>query len=134
MSRLPLLFLAAAAASLVAGVSMGLYMGIVHDFALAPVHAHTNLVGWASLSLMGLTLRAWPVLAEGRLAKAQAALSIGSALVFPTGVWLAVAHGAPLVAIVAGFTWFAGALLFLGRIVALLLAPARQLRPAVATE
>jgi hypothetical protein len=40
MSRLPLLFIAAAATCLTAGVAMGLSLGIVHDFPLAPVHAH----------------------------------------------------------------------------------------------
>ncbi|WP_165943524.1 hypothetical protein [Roseicella aquatilis] len=58
MSRLPLLFLASAALCLVIGVTMGIAMGIAHDFHLAPVHAHLNLLGWTSLALMGLTYRA----------------------------------------------------------------------------
>jgi len=58
MPRLPLLFLATAAFCLVCGVGMGIAMGITHDFHLAPVHAHLNLLGWASLALMGLTYRA----------------------------------------------------------------------------
>lgn len=119
MSRLPLLFLAAAATCLVAGVAMGLYMGIVHDFQLAPVHAHTNLVGWTSLGLMGLTLRAWPTLAAGRLAVAQFVMSAGAAFAFPPGIYLAITQEAPGLAIVAGIVWLAGALLFLGRVVAL---------------
>ncbi len=55
MSRLPLLFLASAAACLVAGVAIGIGMGVAHNFQLAPVHAHTNLVGWTSLALMART-------------------------------------------------------------------------------
>ena len=54
MTRLPLLFMTAAAACLVVGVALGIGMGIAHDFQLAPVHAHANLVGWASLALMGV--------------------------------------------------------------------------------
>jgi hypothetical protein len=122
MSRIPLLFLATAAACMVAGVTLGIAMGMAHDFTLAPVHAHTNLVGWASLALMGLTLRAWPELAEGPLAVAQFALSAGAALAFPAGIYLAVTQDAPGVAIVAGFAWLGGALLFLGRLLRLALA------------
>lgn len=130
MSRLPLLFIAAAALCLVCGVTLGIAMGVVHDFSLAPVHAHTNLVGWASLALMGLTMRAWPELAAGRLAILQFALSASSAFAFPPGIYLAIRHEEPILAIIAGFVWLAGALLFLGRILAVLLAPARQRAPA----
>jgi hypothetical protein len=124
MNRLPLLFLTAAAACLVCGVALGIGMGIAHDFQLAPVHAHTNLVGWTSLALMGLTFRAYPALAEGRLAVAQFVISAGSAICFPPGIYLAVTQDQPGVAIVAGIAWFAGALLFFGRLVRLLVAGA----------
>jgi hypothetical protein len=132
MSRLPLAFMTAAAACLVAGVALGIGMGIAHDFQLAPVHAHTNLVGWASLALMGLTFRAWPELAEGRLAVTQFVLSAGSAFCFPPGIYLAIAHEQPIVAILAGFVWFGGALLFLGRLAGLLLAGAPRRSAAMA--
>lgn len=133
MSRIPLLFLATAAACMVAGVSLGIGMGVVHDFSLAPVHAHTNLVGWASLALMGLTFRAWPELAEGPLAVVQFVLSAGAAVVFPVGIYLALTQDAPGVAIAAGFVWLAGALLFLGRLLRLALAMApRRVRMAAA--
>ena len=80
MSRLPLLFIVSAALCLVVGVTLGLAMGIAHDFHLAPVHAHLNLLGWTSLALMGLTYRAWPELAERRApALTQYALSAGAA-------------------------------------------------------
>jgi hypothetical protein len=129
MSRLPLLFMVAAAACLVCGVALGIAMGITHDFQLAPVHAHANLVGWASLALMGLTLRAWPELAAGRLAIAQCALSISAAICFPPGIYFAVMHEAPQLAIVAGITWFLGAILFLSRLVHLLVASAPRRMP-----
>lgn len=132
MPRLSLWFLTAAAACLVAGVSLGLYMGIVHDFHLAPVHAHTNLVGWASLALMGLTYRGFPELAARRgPALTQFALSAGAALVFPFGIWLAIDRGQPALAILAGLVWLAGAVMFLARLVLLgLRAPAPAPAPA----
>lgn len=123
MSRLPLWFLATAASCLLLGVALGIVMGISQDFALAPVHAHLNLLGWTSLALMGLTLRAWPALLENRiLAGVQFALSAGSAVAMPAGIYLAMMHGAPGLVIAASLVWFAGVALFLARLVRLALA------------
>jgi hypothetical protein len=49
MPPIALMFMTAAAC-MVAGTTMG----ITHDFALAPGHAHLNLLGWASLALTQL--------------------------------------------------------------------------------
>lgn len=46
-------FIIAASAGL-GGIGLGIWMGIAHDFTLAPVHAHINLLGWVTLSLYGL--------------------------------------------------------------------------------
>lgn len=46
-------FIAAALYAL-AGMSLGIWMGINQDFSLAPAHAHLNLLGWATLALYGL--------------------------------------------------------------------------------
>ncbi|MBK1656726.1 hypothetical protein [Paracraurococcus ruber] len=134
MSRLPLLFLASAALCLVIGVSMGIAMGIAHDFHLAPVHAHLNLLGWTSLALMGLTFRAWPELTENKVAAAtQYLLSAGAAFAFPAGIYLSIEHQSPLLAIAAAMVWMAGALLFLARLVMLLWRglPAAEPEPAL---
>jgi hypothetical protein len=135
MPRLPLLFIASAALCLVVGVGMGIAMGIAHDFHLAPVHAHLNLLGWTSLALMGLTYQAWPELAERRVpAIAQYAVSAGAAFAFPVGIYLSIEHHAPGLAIGAALVWMAGALLFLARLVMLLWrgAPAARRLPAMA--
>ncbi|MGH8306639.1 MAG: cytochrome-c oxidase [Gammaproteobacteria bacterium] len=39
---------------LLIGVIFGLVMGMSHQFQYAPVHAHINLLGWASLGLAGV--------------------------------------------------------------------------------
>ena len=54
---------------LVVGVVMGIVMGIKGDFTLAPVHAHINLLGWATLGLVGVIYRAYPEAAQTRLAR-----------------------------------------------------------------
>jgi hypothetical protein len=42
--------------------------GHYHRFQFAPVHAHINLLGWASLALAGLIYHHYPVAASTRLA------------------------------------------------------------------
>jgi cbb3-type cytochrome oxidase subunit 1 len=51
------------------GICLGLVMGASHQFTLAPVHAHLNLLGFVTLTLAGLVYRAYPAAAETRLAK-----------------------------------------------------------------
>jgi hypothetical protein len=119
-SRLPNWYLAAAAACLLAGLALGLAMGVLGTGHLVPAHAQLHIVGWASLALMGLTCRGFPELAARRgPALTQFWLSAGSAMVFPAGLWLAVAHGRPGLAVAAGVLWFAGAALFLVQLVRL---------------
>lgn len=53
MSRWPNAFFMAASIYILIGVNWGLYMSITHEFVTAPAHAHLNLLGWVSMSLMG---------------------------------------------------------------------------------
>jgi hypothetical protein len=46
-------FFGAAVLYALTGMSLGMVMGASGDHTLAPVHAHINLLGWASLALMG---------------------------------------------------------------------------------
>ena len=60
-----------AAVYLAIGVTMGIVMGVTHQFTLAPVHAHVNLLGWASLAIMGAIYHLYPAAAQTRLARAH---------------------------------------------------------------
>ncbi|HEY3949400.1 hypothetical protein [Phenylobacterium sp.] len=53
MNRLSLAFFTTGALCVMTGMIWGMIMGSHGDFTLAPAHAHLNLVGWASLALMG---------------------------------------------------------------------------------
>ena len=64
-------FLKIAVCYLVLGVSLGLVMGLRHEFTLAPVHAHINLLGWASLAIVGLIYHVYPGAGTTRLARAH---------------------------------------------------------------
>lgn len=99
--RYDLTFITAALACLLGGEALGIWMGIAHDFTLAPVHAHLNLLGWATLALYGLMHRAYPSLASSRLATAQCYLAIAASIVMPVGIAIAGLTGNPVVAIVA---------------------------------
>jgi hypothetical protein len=52
------LFMRFGVAFAIIGMGLGILMGATHDFSLAPVHAHVNLVGWVSMFLAGLFYQA----------------------------------------------------------------------------
>jgi hypothetical protein len=54
----------------IAGIVLGLVMGATQAFALAPVHAHMNLLGWVSLAIAALVFTIWPKTGTTRLARA----------------------------------------------------------------
>jgi cbb3-type cytochrome oxidase subunit 1 len=62
-------FLKIAAIYFTVGVILGLVMGIIHDFRLASVHAHFNLLGWVSMALFGVLYHLYPQAADTKLAK-----------------------------------------------------------------
>jgi cbb3-type cytochrome oxidase subunit 1 len=53
---------------LVIGMTLGVGMGMSHNFLLRGVHAHVNLLGWASLALAALVFHVFPETARTRLA------------------------------------------------------------------
>ena len=69
-----------------AGMTLGIVMGIRQDFTLAPVHAHINLLGFVTLFLSALYYRAVPEAAKLPIAKFQAPAAIIGAIVFPIGI------------------------------------------------
>lgn len=55
---------------LVIGMTLGVGMGMTHNFLFRSVHAHVNLLGWASLALAALVFHVFPETARTRLATA----------------------------------------------------------------
>ncbi len=99
--RYDFIFITAALACLLTGMSMGIWMGIAHDFTLSPVHAHLNLLGWVTLALYGLIHRTYPALGQSRAALPQCVLAIAASLTMPAGIALSILAQQPIVAIVA---------------------------------
>ena len=65
------LWIKAAVVYLIMGVGLGIYMGASGDHLFVPVHAHFNLLGWASLALVGLIYHQFPAAGSTRLATIQ---------------------------------------------------------------
>ena len=53
MTRLPLAFFGTAVLCAVGGMIWGILMAASGDHGMMPAHAHLNLMGWATLALMG---------------------------------------------------------------------------------
>lgn len=76
-------FLRLGVLALIVGVALGVWMGHSQDFLLRPVHAHINLIGWASMMIFGFFYRLFPH-AAGRLAWTQFGLAaVGFLLMMP---------------------------------------------------
>ncbi len=89
-------FVTGAGAGLV-GMGLGIAMGLAKDFALTPVHAHINLLGWVCLMLYGLYYRAAPRPA-GRLAWTQVSMAVVGFVAMTGGLWLLLTDRVPGIA------------------------------------
>jgi hypothetical protein len=74
-------FLRLGALSALVGMSLGVWMGANENFVLRPVHAHINLLGFASMMLFGLFYRAFPAAGRGWMPLAHFVLSVVGFLV-----------------------------------------------------
>ena len=112
MPRIGLWFILLAGLCLMVGVYLGMWMGMNKDFTLAPVHAHLNLLGWASLALFGLTYSAYPEIGRTRLAAVHFALAAPSAMLLPYAIYRAIILDDGSLSKIAAPMWFLGVLLF----------------------
>lgn len=82
------LFLVIGSLYLLVGIILGMYMGSIEDFTLAPVHAHINLLGFTLMTVFGITYRVIPALAGNVLARAHFWLHQLGGLVLLIGLFL----------------------------------------------
>lgn len=68
-ARMARLWILIAVIYLLAGTSFGVVMGMTQALQYAPVHAHINLLGWATLALTGIIYKLYPAAAASRLGK-----------------------------------------------------------------
>ena len=106
-------FLRTAVAFFVAGVALGIYMGMREDFRFAHVHAHLNLLGWVALGLSGLIYASHPQLQRGGWAEAHYWLHTLGLLLFMGGfVWGTVTGVFAFVPVALGAAMALGVLIF----------------------
>lgn len=96
MSRWPNAFFMMAAVCIMVGTSWGLYMSVTHDFATAPAHAHLNLLGFVSLSIMGAFYATLGKTTPRWLIKTNFFLNSIGVVIMITGLWLLFTQRAPI--------------------------------------
>jgi hypothetical protein len=126
MSRLSLAFFATAALCALTGMAWGIQIGMSNQLWMAPAHAHLNLVGWASLALMGAFYGVAGDRAPRRLGWLNYALSTAAVLVMiPSLAILLATTNKPNPGIIVGsLLAVAGMATFLGSVIAVALRPA----------
>lgn len=88
------------------GMGLGTYMGMSQDFLFTPVHAHINLVGWATHFLFGLYYRVEPSNAKGALPEVHFWSAVIGGILLPIGIIGAVTNDATLDLVVIPGTIF----------------------------
>lgn len=123
MSRISTAFFGVAVLYAIAGMVLGMVMGASQDFAMRPLHAHINLLGWAGLAIMGAFYGIAGARAPTRLAWTVFAVSnLGNLLTL--SMVYKISSGQPPIApvliageilIVAGMALFGASVLLAGR-------------------
>ena len=113
--RVPQFCFLLASVTALAGMSLGIYMGLAHDHSLTPVHAHLNLLGWVTMFLMGLYYKTHEQ-ALGRFAMLQVAASVAGYVFMMAGLATLISTGReafmPLVVVGSLLVWL-GMLMFI---------------------
>ena len=81
-------FIRVSLAYVVIGVLYGIAIGVTEQFGFADVHAHLNLLGWATLALAGIIYWLFPAAGNNRLAIAHFWLQNVAMPVFIAGMLL----------------------------------------------
>lgn len=94
------------------GMMWGIEMGIRHDFAMAPAHAHLNLVGWVTMALFGLYYQVTPRAAQSALARVHFAVATAGVWLLAFGIAYSIRTEAAGPAIAGSLLTFASMLIF----------------------
>jgi len=95
-----------------AGMLLGLYMGIASDNKLLTVHVALMLPGFVTLAIYGCIFRLWPAMKKAPLAQAQFWIATVGQFAIVVGAYLFVVSGSvPIVAIGSVLAILAAALM-----------------------
>lgn len=111
MANIDRCFFGLAVLAALIGMTLGIVMAAQQDFGLSPVHAHINLVGWASLAVFGLGYRAGLAKNDG-LARLHFWIALAGIVVFPIGIYYAITQHVEIGAMIGSLLVLASMLLF----------------------
>jgi len=112
MKTVDITYVAIGSLWLVVGMLLGIGMGAAHNFTLAPLHAHINLIGFVSHAIFGMAYRHWPALKDSALAPYQFWIFVIATPVTLIGLYFTVTGGPELPTIVGSIAVLIGAVLF----------------------
>ncbi|HET7412142.1 MAG TPA: hypothetical protein VFJ18_05710 [Pararhizobium sp.] len=95
------------------GMAYGIHMATTSNFALAPAHAHLNLLGWVTIALYGVFYTVVPAAASSMLAKIHVALAEIGVIIIVPGIALAVTGQGEALAAIGSIVTILSMLLFL---------------------
>jgi len=95
----------------VAGMLLGLYMGLAEDLKLLTVHVAMMLSGFVTLALYGALYRLWPGMKKSPLAIVQFWISAVGVAVLIIGTYLLVTKGSVPLAAIGSLAMIVGAAL-----------------------
>lgn len=75
------------------GMLLGIWMGMNENFTYAPVHAHLNLLGWATMFLFGLYYRGNREAERGLWPQIQFWCAVIGLVILAPGIWSAQTQG-----------------------------------------
>jgi cbb3-type cytochrome oxidase subunit 1 len=95
------------------GMMFGLWMAVSHDYTLAPMHAHLNLVGWVTMALFGIFYHLVPAAAERPLVKLHFIVATLGVWIMVPGIGLAIMGETEALAAVGSLLTLGSILIFL---------------------
>ena len=97
----------------VIGMIVGIMMGVTEAFDYGDLHAHINLLGWASMAVFGLVYRAYPEMAKSRMTLIHFWVANCGLIVFLVGIYFVLTTGSPALPIIGSLLVLAGMFIFL---------------------
>jgi hypothetical protein len=88
VKSLPYWFIGLGTLFALAGMVLGIYMGMSEDHSLIDAHAHNNLIGYVTMVIYGFYYRAVPVAASKMLAVIHFWIALAGAATFGVGLAL----------------------------------------------
>ncbi len=89
MKSVPTMFFATAAFFVLLGMIWGIQMSATGDHSLSPAHGHLNLVGFVTMSIMGIYYALTPAAAASKWARPHYFLAVSSVVILVVGIVMA---------------------------------------------